>query len=251
MIILLRPHYSNDYHQTVAVQAELKRIGLYQGKIDGIYGEKTADAVERFQNLKSLLTDRIVGPITWSRLFPDDSEMDAFDRSTVDMDIRKAKPIETLIKVAEKYIGLRELPGNRGPKIDQWLLDLRVPIGNPWCMGFVQGAFAETASILGTPDPLKPDTAGCMDLWNRVPKSWRRGVQEGRRGDIAIWNHGGGKGHTGIVKGYAAGFYTTIEGNTNDDGSREGREVCEKDDRKYNDHKLAGFIRVPWTGFSV
>jgi hypothetical protein len=38
-------------------------------------------------------------------------------------------------------------------------------------------------------------------------------------------DHGGGKGHTGIVTSRNGGYINTIEGNSNDGGSREGLGV--------------------------
>src|SRR5690606_32484352 len=132
--------------------------------------------------------------------------------------------------------------------IDQWLAELGINYAAPWCMAFVQGVFRQAALEFGIPDPLKPDTAGVLDLWNRVPKSWRVGSADGRAGDIMIMDHGGGKGHTGIVTGYRDGMYVVMEGNTNAAGSRDGDCVAEKYRKKYSNPRLKGFIRVPVEG---
>jgi len=47
--------------------------------------------------------------------------------------------------------------------------------------------------------------------------------------------YGGGLGHTGIVEKVNGGFLTTIEGNTNDGGSREGIGVFRRTGRKIKD----------------
>ena len=49
-----------------------------------------------------------------------------------------------------------------------------------------------------------------------------------RPGAIFIVDHGGGKGHTGIVTKIVDGEIGTIEGNTNQRGSREGDGVYQK-----------------------
>ena len=41
-------------------------------------------------------------------------------------------------------------------------------------------------------------------------------------GHIFIMSFGGGMGHTGLVESVNGGFMNVIEGNTNDNGSREG-----------------------------
>jgi hypothetical protein len=57
-------------------------------------------------------------------------------------------------------------------------------------------------------------------------------------------DYGKGLGHTGIVVSVNAdGSYTTIEGNTNEAGSREGDRVAVKV-RNLSDAKLKGFITV-------
>jgi hypothetical protein len=51
------------------VQTRLQTLGLYQGKIDGLFGPLTTEAVRNFQQAEQLQVDGVVGPQTWSRLF--------------------------------------------------------------------------------------------------------------------------------------------------------------------------------------
>ena len=53
-------------------------------------------------------------------------------------------------------------------------------------------------------------------------------------GQIFIMSFGSGNGHTGIVEKIEGGFLTTIEGNSNDGGSREGTGVFRRTSRKIN-----------------
>lgn len=50
------------------IQAILKGLSYYLGKIDGDYGPKTERAVEGFQGANNLDVDGIVGPKTWAML---------------------------------------------------------------------------------------------------------------------------------------------------------------------------------------
>ncbi len=49
---------------------------------------------------------------------------------------------------------------------------------------------------------------------------------------IFVLDFGGGAGHTGFVEGVQGGRLVTLEGNTNDDGSREGVGVFRRTGRK-------------------
>lgn len=52
------------------LQSMLILLGYYPGQVTGIYQEETAAATRRFQTAAGITSDGIVGPATWSRLFP-------------------------------------------------------------------------------------------------------------------------------------------------------------------------------------
>ncbi|MGB3405619.1 MAG: peptidoglycan-binding protein [Microcoleaceae cyanobacterium] len=52
------------------LQATLKLLGYYQGSVDGVYSQATADAVTAFQKAAGVNTSGIVDQQTWNRLFP-------------------------------------------------------------------------------------------------------------------------------------------------------------------------------------
>jgi hypothetical protein len=84
-----------------------------------------------------------------------------------------------------------------------------------------------------------PKTGGVLKFLQLIDKS--KIVKVPQVGDIFIMDYGKGLGHTGIVIGLDKTFIYTIEGNTNDSGSREGIEVCYKQ-RPIN--KIKAFIRL-------
>lgn len=52
------------------LQATLRLLGVYRGRVDGVYGNETAIAVKQFQRSAGLTADGVVGPATWNRLLP-------------------------------------------------------------------------------------------------------------------------------------------------------------------------------------
>ena len=78
-----------------------------------------------------------------------------------------------------------------------------------------------------------------MGQWNEVAKQYKSKTPQ--VGSIFIMDYGKGLGHTGIVERIDGDTLYTIEGNTNDEGSREGYEVCRRT-RKAS--KCVGFIHI-------
>lgn len=52
------------------LQNILQKLGFYNGKIDGIFGSNTKNAVIEFQKNMNLVQDGIVGARTWNALLP-------------------------------------------------------------------------------------------------------------------------------------------------------------------------------------
>lgn len=59
-------------HDVLEVQLRLKALQIHNiGQPDGLFGARTAAAVQEFQAQNGLDADGIVGPLTWSSLFQD------------------------------------------------------------------------------------------------------------------------------------------------------------------------------------
>ena len=52
------------------LQSTLKKIGYYNGAVDGIFGTQTRDSVYEFQRQYGLVPDGVVGGRTWEKLMP-------------------------------------------------------------------------------------------------------------------------------------------------------------------------------------
>ncbi len=117
---------------------------------------------------------------------------------------------------------VHELTPNWGGMVTVYLRVAGWSSPAPWCAAFVYWCLVESG-------------ADRKALW-KYPASTRslatwakaRGVlsQQPRRGDVFVWNKG--TGHTGFIVRSEPKKLTTIEGNTNASGGREGVAVLEK-----------------------
>lgn len=142
------------------------------------------------------------------------------------------------LEIAAGEIGVREKGGkNRGPQVDAYVAaaGLDPNRGYPWCAAFVFWCFHSAAMEAGVPNPC-PRTARVGGNPEAPPGLWDRALyyQTDRPSPGAVFviigKHGG---HCGFVEHVtvarklpgdipAGTVLTTIEGNTNEDGSREG-----------------------------
>ena len=145
-------------------------------------------------------------------------------------------PIERLIASALTLTNVSEQGGeNRGQMVELMLREVDLPAGEPWCAAYVYhtGYWSQyNPATQHSTWPL-PKTGACAtlgafatahDLLHATPI----------RGDIFLMYFPSLHrfAHTGIVLSVtettSAYLCTTIEGNTNDDGSRDGWKTCIK-----------------------
>ena len=107
----------------------------------------------------------------------------------------------------------------------------------PWCAGFVSHVLAQAAFAMGDKAPI-PRQVGVDAIVKDAKRDGRfldgktlqtatERVVKIRKGSLFVvrrnsrdWTH------VGFVTEAAGDHFTTIEGNTNDEGSRDGFEVC-------------------------
>ena len=137
-----------------------------------------------------------------------------------------------VVEIAAAQVGVSEHPrgSNKGPEVDQYLRSVGINFPAPWCAAFVVWCHDKAGVTITR-------TGGVLDMWNRSPTNR---VSDPQPGDVIILDYGKGNGHTGIVESVAGGVVNTIEGNTNDEGSREGYEVARRT-RKIS--SIRGFLR--------
>jgi hypothetical protein len=150
---------------------------------------------------------------------------------------------QTLV-IAQSQVGVVEQPkgSNSGPEVNTYLKSVGLGAGYSWCMAFVYWCVNQAASKLAVPNPLVK-TGGVMVQWNstklRLLPTHSSAIKPG---DIFVMEFSHGLGHTGIVEKIEKGLVYTIEGNTNEDGSREGYEVAR---RVRSITQFKGFIQLP------
>lgn len=155
------------------------------------------------------------------------------------------------IEVAISQIGKEEIPrgSNWGEHVKKYLASVNIGFPASWCMAFVYWCVEEAkvrikmGGSAGLRNPLIR-TGGVLKQWNEIenqPFQPKCKFTTPLPGDIFIMDFGKGLGHTGFVEKVEGDVIHTIEGNTNDTGSREGYEVCRRT-RKIKDCK--GFIRI-------
>lgn len=134
------------------------------------------------------------------------------------------------LAIARTQIGVCETGRNCGPEVDAYLHAVGLPPGHPWCAAFVVWAYLQAARELQIRKfPLKR-TGKVIRLWEAG--AGRFGRKTPTVGDIYCHAkdplNADSAGHCGIVSAVRAdGSFSGIEGNTSEDGSREGRVVWE------------------------
>jgi CHAP domain len=142
------------------------------------------------------------------------------------------------VQIAVTQIGKEEHPigSNWGDPVKSYLASVGLDFPASWCMAFIYWCFNQASKELNTVNPLVK-TGGVLTAYGKAV-SHHQTVPE--VGDIFIMDLGGGNGHTGIVERLDGLYLYTIEGNTNDTGSREGYEVCRRRRLKTS---IKGYLR--------
>ena len=164
---------------------------------------------------------------------------------------------EEIVLNAMSYVGQQEISGNKGfedPAFEAEMKEEGWQKGWAWCCVFAKVVFknvyperGEELNKLFSPSCIKTfqnfksagyvihelPQVGCLVLWQMM--------KEGQ-GQIT--------GHAGIVtKLNSVWEFESVEGNSNDDGGREGKEVAHQTNRKvlkdtWNGLKVLGFIEI-------
>jgi len=110
-----------------------------------------------------------------------------------------------------------------------------------WCAGFACFCLKKACEILAEKFPIEL-SFGCDELAKSARKNGRlMDHSAAGPGSFFLFRKSADDWtHTGIVVSTSEETFRTIEGNTNDDGSREGYEVC----ARIRAYKNMDFIRI-------
>ncbi|GEC65654.1 peptidoglycan-binding domain-containing protein [Raoultella terrigena] len=214
-------------------------------KIDGDYGPATACCVKHFQMSNELPQSGTVDQSTWDRLVtPLISALADSQGTTL---------AERIHSVAKQHLANhpREYGGdNRGP----WVRVYTGGYDGPewfWCAGFVSFIIEQAGIELGLSLPIA-GSLSCNILASQAQLSGHLVREADLLSDKSAWTSlgqtyiflvrraAGDYSHTGIGFGGTYDVFQTIEGNTNDDGSKNGYEVAGRTRSAYN----KDFIRI-------
>jgi hypothetical protein len=219
---LIKVGQNNPAEAVKEIKHNLNRLGY--GTFDENnpnYGSACAMAVTRFQTAYHLASDGEVGELTWRRL----REGKVISAPVVN-DPRNIGLMA--LEIAKTQLYVRELTGkNDGTEVEMYLHEVGLSKGSPWCQAFVFWCFMKAAQRLERLNPVFC-TGGVLDCLNHERKEGTLIVHDPMPGDQGIMDFGHGHGHTFIVEERHFNRVFSIEGNTNNDGSRDGDGVYER-----------------------
>lgn len=206
-------------------------------RVDGDFGIATLNAVKHFQQRKKLVVDGIVGPETWRTLLLEGQS------NIVKAQTNSAatpSPQGLLADIAARYIGVKETGNNKAGdnktlqaifKSDSLMVNGGTD-GYPWCAAFV--SFCVQKLLNYSPffstiiPPREASVSRFLNIWAKNNNCLIFPVNSAlftpQKGDIVVFTFS----HIGVVESVNGRIITTIEGNTNDAGSREGSVVARK-----------------------
>ena len=85
--------YGMEGYDVKLLQYALARAGMDPGNADGIFGRRTAKALQQFQRERGLAADGVAGKLTWTALYP------YFSGST----LHRIKPGDTMFQLAKAF----------------------------------------------------------------------------------------------------------------------------------------------------
>lgn len=134
---------------------------------------------------------------------------------------------ECIVSTAKSQIGVMELTGkNDGPEVEAYLAVTALGKGYPWCAAFVSWTLVQC-------DVHNPKSAWSPSWFPNSKTIYTKGLKQKippQPGDVLglYYSNLGRIGHVGIVEDWGESWCVSVEGNTNEAGSRSGDGVYRK-----------------------
>lgn len=204
------------------VQEWLSLHGL-RTQPDGAFGPATEACLREFQAKNGAYPDGICNAQVWALL-----EAPLTAACTIWPAAGMTIP-DLIIETARQHLVQhpREVGGqNMGPWVRYYTRGSEGPSW-PWCAGYVSAIIFQAFQRIGQKPQRFKFTLSCDNLMEHAMQAGTV-IKEPVPGCIFLvrGKRPGDWVHTGIVTGCGPDIIRTIEGNTNDEGSREGYEVC-------------------------
>lgn len=186
------------------------------------------------------------------------------DREIITAPTNANEHINAILDIAESMIGQREKRNNSGFRnraFERAMKSVGWRKGQAWCAYFVKWVMMEAAKANEASNLARKYarhlSGSVRNSWKKLDDSqhfltrqWNAGrapLLAPQVGDIVLWRskQNSAFGHAGIVVEVGDGYITTIEGNTSEDGGRDGVMVARKT-RSLNgepNFKLWGYVR--------
>jgi peptidoglycan hydrolase-like protein with peptidoglycan-binding domain len=220
---LQRPLQRGDKQGQVKLIQEWLCLHGHHVAIDGDFGPASEAAVKEFQAKSGLRTTGVVDVGTFGRLVaPMMAALAALPANSGSLG-------ELVVAYARQHLAQHplEIGGqNRGPWVRLYMDGNE---GQPWawCAGFACFCLKRACESRSESVPITPSYS--CDALAAAAKAKGKFVGRDKVGPgsfFLVRNTPSDWTHTGIVASASGETFKTIEGNTNDDGSREGYEVC-------------------------
>lgn len=135
-------------------------------------------------------------------------------------------------------IGVMETGTNDGPEIREYLKTTNVSFSAPWCAAFVSYCY----TVNGVDNP----RSAWSPSYFLTSKLINLKITQPLRADVfGVWyNNLGRIAHIGFIDQWPrqGDYFISVEGNTNNNGSREGNGVYKKRRSKRSAYKIARYI---------
>src|SRR5204863_6339816 len=111
---------------TIALQTQLQLAGYYTGKIDGVYGTETVDAVKELQTDSGLPATGFVDRATALAL---DAKVQAIGSNATTQSLTQTAALQTVLKLAGYWTG--PIDGEWTPELTDALKAFQTALGVP------------------------------------------------------------------------------------------------------------------------